>query len=117
MWTDTDWAGCQLTPNSTSALVAPRPIALSSGEADGPGGLLGLGTWPREMSYAFDLRLLSDNPAAIGMSQRRGSEEVRHLETPTLWLQKASKDKKFVVNSVLEKWTVSDMCTKQVDCV
>ena len=72
--------------------------------------LLGAWSFGRDVCYTFDVRSWSDSSAAVDISQRRGCGGVRHVEP-----QRAIKDKKFLVNSVLEKLNMSDICTKHVE--
>jgi hypothetical protein len=135
VYSDTDWAGCPLTRRSTSCFVAKLgqhttvtgsttqiPIALSSGEAEFYGGvraasrLIGLGSLLCDFGFdSFDKRLFTDSTAALGIMQRRGCGKVRHLETPTLWVQKALKDGRFGIAKVPGKQNPADVGTKHLD--
>ena len=97
------------------------PISLSSGEAEFYGtvkcasrliGMCALAT-----DFGFDVlgRLWTDSAAAKGVMSRRGCGRIRHLETPTLWVQKAVQDKKFTIHKEDGKRNIADLGTKYVD--
>ncbi|CAK0826156.1 unnamed protein product [Prorocentrum cordatum] len=61
------------------------------------------------------LRIWSGSAAALGIMQRRGCGKVRHLETPTLWVQKTHKDGRFQLAKVPGKSNPADLGTKFLD--
>ena len=97
-------------------------IALSSGENEFYGGVktasqgLGMIHLLRDMGVdikePLDLRL--DASAGIGIAQRRGAGRIRHISTPTLWLQKAVSEGKVKVSKVLGTENPADLGTKYV---
>ena len=113
-FSDTDHAGCLKTRKSTScsmiflgghlvksSATTQGVIALSSGESEFYGGVktastgLGMIHLLKDMGVnikePLDLRL--DASAGIGIAQRRGAGRIRHISTPTLWLQQCLKAK------------------------
>ena len=97
-------------------------IALSSGESEFYGGVktasAGLGMihllkdMGVDMTEPLDLRL--DASAGIGVAQRRGAGRIRHIATPTLWLQKAVSEGKVKVGKVAGTENPADLGTKYV---
>ena len=63
-----------------------------------------------EVVEPLDLKL--DASAGIGIAQRRGAGRIRHIATPTLWLQKAVYDGKVRVSKVPGKDNPADLGTK-----
>ena len=63
-----------------------------------------------DMQEPLDLRL--DASAGIGIAQRRGAGRIRHIATPTLWLQKAVSDGKVKVGKCPGKENPADLGTK-----
>ena len=105
---DTDHAGCLKTRKSTSCSMmflgkhlvkssasTQAVIALSSGESEFYGAVkaasTGLGMIHLLIDMGVDLQepldLKLDASAGIGIAQRRGAGRIRHIATPTLWLQ------------------------------
>ena len=62
--------------------------------------------------FLEDLKL--DASAGIGIAQRRGAGRIRHIATPTLWLQKAVSDGKVKVSKLAGKENPADLGTKYV---
>ena len=60
-------------------------------------------------------RLWTDSVAAKGIMSRRGCGKVRHLETPTLWVQKALQDGRFLLYKIAGHGNCADLGTKHVD--
>ena len=70
---------------------------------------------PRFGIQSFGSRFVElevDLSACKGICARRGAGGVRHIETPTLWLQSAVSRKKLRVNKVAGKFNPSDLGTK-----
>ena len=133
-YSDADWAGCPLTRRSSSgaaglygqhcvafAASTQIPIALSSGESEFYGcakcasRLLGYGGLLSDLGEEHELRLFPDSSSARGILARRGVGRVRHLETPTLWVQRAVELKRFSVCTVPGKSNPGDLGTKYLD--
>ena len=131
---DSDWAGCLSTRKSTSALVTmignhciktssstQSVLALSSGEAEWYSlvksashglGFIGLA---RDLGLDLQLRLWTDSSAAKGIGSRRGIGKIRHLETSSLWLQRAVTDRRLTLHKDKGETNQSDVGTKHLD--
>ena len=111
VWSDSDHAGCVRTRKSTScsALMAGRHllrfssttqtvISLSSGESEFYGlvksGSMALGAvaMAKDLGAVLATRVRYDATAGAGIANRRGVGRVRHLHTPTLWIQRHVQD-------------------------
>ena len=95
-------------------------VALPSGEA-GLGGIcrgssvgLGLQSLARDLSMNFDLEMLTDATAAIGICRRRGLGKIRHLHTADLWIQDRLRKGDFKLTKVLGADNPADMLTKHI---
>ena len=133
VFVDTDFGGCHATRRSTSGGVAMRgghcikhwsttqtTVALSSGEAE-LGGIcrgssvgLGLQSLARDLSIDFELEVLTDATAAIGICRRRGLGKIRHLHTADLWIQDRLRKGDFKLTKVLGVDNPADMLTKHI---
>ena len=133
-FTDTDFAGCQLTRRSTSGGIAMRgkhsikhwsqtqtTVALSSGEAEltgickGASIALGLQSVARDLGIEWKLRVHSDATAAIGICHRKGLGKIRHLAVADLWIQDKVRAKDFDLQKVLGADNPADMMTKHIN--
>ncbi len=107
---------CLLTASTTQI-----PIALSSGEAEFYGvaraasRAIGLVALYREFGTVVEARVATDSSAALGIAQRRGCGRVRHLETSTLWVQRALKLGHFSLVKLPGKLNCTDLGTKHLD--
>ncbi|CAK0898313.1 unnamed protein product [Prorocentrum cordatum] len=94
---------------------------MSSGEAEFYGCVraasraIGMQSLCQGLGREVSLRIWSDSAAALGIMQRRGCGKVRHLETPTMWVQKALKDGRFELVKVPGKSNPADLGTKFLD--
>ena len=76
-------------------------VALSSGEAylsctcRGSSKGIGLRNLAADLGISFNLRVLTDATAAIGICRRRGLGKVRHLAVADLWGQDKVRAKDF----------------------
>ena len=61
---------------------------------------------------ALEIRI--DASACLGIAQRRGAGQIRHIATPTLWLQQAVSDGRLVVTKVKGDINPADLGTKHV---
>ena len=134
LYVDTDFAGCKETRRSTSGGVAmagknnikhwsktQTTIALSSGEAElngiGAGIAMGMGVQSicRDLGYHYDLRVHTDETAAIGIARRRGMGKIRHLDTTDLWVQEKIRTGRVELLKVPGQENPADVMTKYVD--
>ena len=120
-FSDSDHAGCLKTRKSTSGSMVffgkhmvkstsstQGVIALSSGESEFYAAVksasigLGLLSMLKDMGIviteALDERL--DATVGIGIASRRGAGRIRHIHTPTLWLQRAVNDGRVAISKV-----------------
>ena len=133
-YTDTDFAGCQVTRRSTSGGMAMRgghpikhwsktqtTVALSSGEAEltgicnGSSIALGLQAVARDLGLSWELCIHSDATAAIGICHRKGLGKIRHLAVADLWIQDKVRAKDFLLKKVLGSENPADMLTKHIN--
>ena len=56
-----------------------------------------------------------DASACLGIAARRGAGKIRHIATPTLWLQQAVHEQKVAVCKVKGTANPADLGTKHVD--
>ena len=131
VYTDTDWAGCPKTRNSTSGgcvmfgghaikhwSSTQASVALSSGEAEfagvirGAGQGLGYQALLKDLGVEALLRVWTDSSAAIGICSRQGLGKLRHLDTHTLWIQQAVRTGRIDLRKVLGEENPADLLTK-----
>ena len=131
VYTDTDWAGCPKTRKSTSggSLMMGRhtikhwsstqaSVALSSGEAEfngvirGAGQGLGYQALLKDLGVTAPLRVWTDSSAAIGICSRQGLGKLRHLDTHTLWVQQAVRNKRIDLRKIAGEHNPADLLTK-----
>ena len=92
-------------------------IALSSGEAElyamtmACSEALGLVAMARDFGEAMRPVVHVDASAAIGIAQRKGLGRVRHLDTQTLWIQEAIREKRVKVLKVDGEKNPADLMT------
>ena len=96
-------------------------IALSSGEAEYysmvKAASEGLGLRAMTADYGDPLPpwMYVDATAAMGVAQRVGLGKLRHLDTQTLWLQQAVRQKRVGLSKVLGTSNPADLMTKYTD--
>ena len=131
VYTDTDWAGCPKTRKSTSGGVVmlgkhtikhwsstQSSVTLSSGEAEfngvirGAGQGLGYQALLQDFGVELPLRLWTDSSAAIGICSRQGLGKLRHLDTHTLWIQQAVRNRRVDLRKVDGTENPADLLTK-----
>ncbi len=81
-------------------------VTLSSGEAEfsgvirGAGQGLGYQALLRDLGVDVPLRVWTDSSAAMGICTRQGLGKLRHLDTHTLWIQQAVRNKRIELRKV-----------------
>ena len=133
VYTDTDFAGCQITRRSTSGGCAMRgdhllkhwsttqkAVTLSSSEA-GLGGIvkgaaeaLGLRSLANDLGINLDLEIHADSSAALGICKRSGIGRVRHLAVGQLWVQERLRSGDFKLFKVAGAMNPADLFTKHL---
>ena len=115
---DSSLAGCVVTRRFTSSFArrigrhckSPgsywTPTGLSWGEAEYYSSVqaacrgLGVKDLAPDLGWDLSLELGVDSSACKGLCAWRGAGSIRHIETPTLWLQQAVSRKRLKVNKV-----------------
>ena len=69
----------------------------------------------RDFGTVVETRVATDSSAALGIAQRCGCGKVRHLETSTLWVQRALKLGHFSLVKLPGKLNCADLGTKHLD--
>jgi hypothetical protein len=93
-------------------------VTLSSGEAEfhgvvkGAGVGLGFQALLRDFGIDVPVRLWTDSSAAIGICSRQGLGKLRHLDTKTLWIQQAVRNKTIQLRKVPGVANPADLFTK-----
>ena len=98
-------------------------IALSSGEAEfyamvkGTSAGLGVEALLKDLGTpsSHPLQVTVDATAGIGIASRKGAGRIRHIATPTLWLQRVVTDATIVISKVPGAQNPADMGTKPLD--
>ena len=131
VYTDTDWAGCPKTRKSTSGgcvmlgrhtikhwSSTQASVTLSSGEAEfngvirGAGQGLGYQALLQDLGVQAPLRVWTDSSAALGICSRQGLGKLRHLDTHTLWIQQAVRNRRIDLRKVAGEENPADILTK-----
>ena len=76
---------------------------------------LGLVAMSEDFGDKIDAFLYADASAAIGVANREGLGRIRHLDTQSLWLQQALRQRRLGLGKVLGTENPSDLMTKHVD--
>ena len=66
-----------------------------------------------DIQKLLDVRV--DATAGIGVASRRGAGRIRHIHTPTLWLQRAVHDGRVKMSKVNGPENPADLGTKHVE--
>jgi len=132
---DSDWAGNIATRRSTTGnaifigsscirttSTTQSVVALSSGEAEFyssvRGGSTGLGVAAlcADFGVFFKVKvdIKTDSSACIGISHRQGAGRVRHVATPTLWLQQCVANGSITIGKIDGKDNGANLLTKHV---
>ena len=128
---DSDWAGDKVQRKSTLCIVirhgpnviktqvnAMKGISLSSGEAEyaaivkGACQGLGVQSMASDWNIPVEIRIRSDSSAAIGISNRLGLGQTRHISVRHLWVQDKVKSKEIHLEKQNGKTNVADLGTK-----
>ncbi len=93
-------------------------VALSSGEAEFNGVIrsagqgLGYQALLKDLGVTAPLRVWTDSSAAIGICSRQGLGKLRHLDTHTLWVQQAVRNKRIDLRKIAGEHNPADLLTK-----
>ena len=118
-----------------SSSTTQTVLALSSGESEFyaavKAGSVGIGAvhMMEDLGLAFSeptevrvrktdnpkLEIKADATAGIGVAMRRGAGRIRHIATPTLWLQKLIQDQVIKISKVPGALNRADLGTKHLD--
>ena len=96
-------------------------VATSSGEAElyamtgACSEALGLVAMGRDFGENMRPVVHVDASAAIGIAQRKGLGKVRHLDTQSLWIHDALRERRLFLHKVPGKEGPGDMMTKPPD--
>ena len=132
-FTDSDFAGCQLSRRSTSCCMifwgkhclrssstTQAVVSLSSGEAEfysavkGASVSLGMIALMADMGVTpgQPISLRVDSTACLGTAGRKGAGRIRHIATPSLWLQQTVNSGRLALSKVEGKENPADLGTK-----
>ena len=128
---DSDWAGDRRTRKSTSGGCIWRgahwikawcrgqsAISLSSGEAELYAAVqcasegMGVKTLLRELGHEVSLSMGVDASAAVGLMQRDGLGRTKHIDTQSLWIQSAVRNKEVKIMKIDTDLNPADLMTK-----
>ena len=138
VFTDSNHAGCLRTRKSTSsfkimygqhllrsASSTQAVISLSSGESEfyslvkGVAAGLGAVAMLRDLGVKLTgdatVEVKVDATAGRGVAMRRGAGRIRHIATPTLWVQKMVQDGKVKVSKIPGNTNPADLGSKHLD--
>ena len=141
VYSDSNWAGCNVTRKSTtsfmvflcgnlifSACRTQASVALSSCEAELLAGTAAVGDAIQmsnilrflvgeeklENSARVTLTLHTDSSSAKAAWQRRGSGRLKHIDTRMLWLQRMLRKQYMRLKKVPTTYNPSDLNTKKL---
>ena len=134
--TDTDFAGCRDTRESTSGgsvnlgrhminhwASTQKVVALSSGEAELVAmvkistEILGLIQMMKEWNCPIEGEIFADSTTALAVVNRRGNGKMRHVKIGNLWIQQKREDGELKYEKVLGTKNPADMMTKHIKAV
>ena len=134
VWSDSGHAGCRRTRRSTSCSVlmhgvrllranstAQTVISLSSGESElyalvkAVSMALGAEEMGKDIGVVLKPRVKYDATAGAGIASRRGVGRVRHLHTPSLWIQRFAQEGRVTLAKVPGNLNSADLATKHVN--
>ena len=96
------------------------PIALSPGESEwyakvrAASIVLGAASMAKDLGRSLSCHLRGDSTSADGIGNRRGAGKIRHIHTPTLWLQGHIAEKRIVQGRVATADNPADLGTKHL---
>ena len=130
---DSDHAGCIRTRHSTTCVAlchgshmlkfisaTQTPIALSPAESEwyakvrAASVVIGATSMGRDLGRDLAAHLMGDSTSADGIGNRRGVGKIRHLHTPTLWLQGHIAEKTIIQGRVETTKNPADLGTKHL---
>ena len=134
LYTDSDWAGCRKTRKSTSGGVlkvgrhvvkswsrTQKAVTLSSGEAEviavvgGVSEALGVKALAKDWGLEYDVVVMCDSSAAVGIVGRKGVGRIRHLDVGAMWIQNLKEGGGFDVRKVKGTENPADQMTKHLN--
>ena len=101
--------------------MTQKVVTLSSGEAElsgvvkGAGEGIGMQSIGKDLGIDFELTVLADSSAAIGICRRTGIGRVRHLAVGQLWVQERVRCGDLVLRKHPGQDNPADRLTKHVD--
>jgi len=133
-YSDSDHAGCTRTRRSTSSTVVllgrhyvkstattQQLQALSTGESEfyalvkATSVTIGIRALLKDYGVDVTCGIFADATAGIGMASRVGAGKVRHIHTPSLWIQRLVRDRLVTINKVAGTENPADLGTKHLD--
>jgi len=133
-YSDSDHAGCTRTRKSTSSTVVmlghhyvkststtQQLIALSTGESEfyalvkAASVAIGMRALMKDFGVELSSHIFADATAGIGMASRVGAGKVRHIHTPSLWIQRLVRDRLLHIHKVAGSENPADLGTKFMD--
>ena len=70
-----------------------------------------------ELTGDATIEVKVDATAGRGVAMRRGAGRIRHIATPTLWVQKLVQDGKVKVSKILGSANTADLGSNHLDAV
>ena len=132
-FSDSDWAGCRTTGKSTSggALMVgshfikgwsrtQNSVTLSSAEAElvavckASAEMMGVMAMMKEWGSRYRGSVYADSSAALGITKRKGSGKLRHINIGLLWVQEKRESGELEFNKVKGEKNPADLLTKNL---
>ena len=132
-YSDSDWAGCRATRESTSggAIMVgghflkgwsrtQNHITLSTAEAELIAlvkcsvELLGVRSMLRDFGRDSEGVVYADPSAALAIARRKGAGKMRHINVNSLWIQERQNEKDLELRKVLGTENPADLMTKNL---
>ena len=132
-YSDSDFAGCRRTAKSTSGGIVMRgghhikswsstqkKVTLSSAEAElaacikASAETIGVAQMAGGLGRQVEGEVYVDSSAALGVVNRKGNGELRHIRVGHLWIQQTAEDEILAYRKVHGKNNPADVCTKYV---